>query len=265
MILALADLHGRADLLEGVLEAVPADTKFVFLGDAVDRGHRNRDTIRLLSQLADEGRMTLLRGNHEAMILEVDEVYDRFQREQTDIRRYDARVALENWITNGGDTVILEYGGWDSGGEHDAFGLWGLPPELLDYCKRTQFTYRHPGGERGDVLCVHAAPPVPVKNYRSIEDSMVWARPEDGPFPLEEGLLFSVHGHTPVSAPTRIGQNIFCDLGAKWTGHLCAFDLDTLEITVFKGYGDDPLDKLPTLEGTGGLDPVRLEYKIVEL
>ena len=154
MILALADLHGRADLLEGVLRVVPEDTKFVFLGDAIDRGHRNRETIALLGELADAGRMTLLRGNHEAMVMEVDEVYERFQREQNDLRRFDAKVALENWISNGGDTVILEYGGWDSGGAPDAFGLWGLPPELLTYCARTEFTYRHAGGERGDVLCV---------------------------------------------------------------------------------------------------------------
>ena len=265
MILALADLHGRADLLEGVLRVVPEDTKFVFLGDAIDRGHRNRDTIRLLGELADAGRMTLLRGNHEAMVIEVDEVYDRFQRDQNDLRRFDAKVALENWIQNGGDTVILEYGGWDSGGDADAFGLWGLPPELLDYCARTQFMYRHAGHAGGDVLCVHAAPPTPIKGYRSLEDSMVWARPEDGPFALEEGILCSVHGHTPVSAPTRIGQNIFCDLGAKWTGHLCAFDLDSLEITVFKGEGEDGLEKLPTFEAVGGIEPVRLEYKVVEL
>jgi serine/threonine protein phosphatase 1 len=265
LILALADLHGRADLLEGVLRVVPGDTKFVFLGDAIDRGHRNRDTIRLLCQLADEGRMTLLRGNHEAMVMEVDEVYDRFQREKNDLRKYDARVALENWIQNGGDTVILEYGGWDGGGESDAFGLWGLPPELLNYCARTEFMYRHHGGEKGDILCVHAAPPTPIKGYRSQEDSMVWARPEDGPFPVPDGVLLSVHGHTPISAPTRVGQNVFCDLGAKWTGCLCAFDLDTMEITVFKGDGEDKLEKLPTLEAAGGVEPVILEYKVVEL
>ena len=265
MILALADLHGRADLLEGVVAAVPSDTKFVFLGDAIDRGHRNRDTIRLLGKLADEGRMTLLRGNHEAMVMEVDEAYDRFQREKNDLRKYDARVALENWIQNGGDTVILEYGGWDSGGEPDAFGLWGLPPELLSYCARTEFTYRHDGGQKGDILCVHAAPPTPIKGYRSLEDSMVWARPEDGPFPVPDGVLLSVHGHTPISAPTRVGQNVFCDLGAKWTGCLCAFDLDTMEITVFKGMGEDKLEKLPSLEPAGGVEPVILEYKVVEL
>ena len=265
MILALADLHGRADLLEGVLKAVPEDTKFVFLGDAIDRGHRNRDTIAMLGQLADAGRMTLLRGNHEAMVMEVDEVYDRFQREQNDLRRFDAKVALENWISNGGDTVILEYGGWDSGGAPDAFGLWGLPPELLAYCARTQFTYRHVGHVGGDVLCVHAAPPTPIMGYRSLEDSMVWARPEDGPFPVPEGVLLSVHGHTPIQAPTRIGQNVFCDLGAKWTGCLCAFDLETLEITVFKGEGEDVLGKLPSLEAVGGIEPVILEYKVVEV
>ena len=83
--------------------------------------------------------MTLLRGNHEAMLLDVNESYSRFKRENTDLRRNDAKLSLENWIKNGGDTVILEYGGWDddfaSGGASDAFGPWGLPPELIAFAK----------------------------------------------------------------------------------------------------------------------------------
>ncbi len=262
--LAIADLHGRADLLEGLLLHVPDDTTFVFLGDAIDRGHRNRDTMRLLSQLADQGRMTLLRGNHEAIVLEVDESFERFKREPTELRRGDALLAMQNWIQNGGDTVVIEYGGWDSGGEPDAFGEWGLPPELMAYAGRTEYTYRHLGGEKGDVLCVHAAPSL-VKGYRSLEDSMVWARPEDGPFVLPEGVLLSVHGHTPIRAPTRVGQHIFMDLGAKWTGHLCTLDLDTLKFTTYKGVAEDKLENLPALEPMGDLQPMMLEFDVVEL
>jgi serine/threonine protein phosphatase 1 len=267
--LAIADIHGRADLLEGLVANVPTDTEFVFLGDAVDRGHRNKDAVRLLTKLADEGRMTLLRGNHEAIMLEVDECYDRFQRENNDLRRNDAKLSLENWIKNGGDTVILEYGGWDDdfdkGGASDAFGPWGLPPELITFARRCEFTYRHEGGVRGDIFCVHAAPPCQLKGYRSLEDIMVWARPEEGPFPVPEGVLFSLHGHTPVAFPTRIGQNVFIDLGAVWTGNLCTFDLDTLEITVFQGSGDQPLSSLDTLQAVGGIEPVQLEYKVVKI
>jgi serine/threonine protein phosphatase 1 len=262
--LAIADLHGRADLLEGLLEQVPQDTTFVFLGDAIDRGHRNRDTIRLLSKLTDEGRMTLLRGNHEAIVLEVDDAFDRFKREPTELRRGDALLAMQNWVQNGGDTVILEYGGWDSGGDPDAFGDWGLPPELVQYANRTEFTYKHPGGGKGDVLCVHACP-IKTKTYRSLEDSMVWARPEEGPFPLEDGVLLSVHGHTPIRAPMRLGQNIFMDLGAKWTGYLCTMNLDTLEFTAYKGFGSDPLGELPEIEAVGGIEPVTLEFKVIDL
>jgi serine/threonine protein phosphatase 1 len=267
--LAIADIHGRADLLEGIVANTPADTEFVFLGDAVDRGHRNKDAIRLLTKLADEGRMTLLRGNHEAIMLEVDDCYDRFKRENNDLRRNDAKLSLENWIKNGGDTVILEYGGWDDdfdkGGASDAFGPWGLPPELIAFANRCEFTYRHEGGVRGDIFCVHAAPPCQLKGYRSLEDLMVWARPEEGPFPVPEGVLFSLHGHTPIGFPTRIGQNVFIDLGAYWTGHLCTFDLDTLEITVFQGQGEQPLEEMDTLRAVGGIEPVKLEYKVVKL
>jgi serine/threonine protein phosphatase 1 len=266
--LVLADLHGRADLLEGVLKAVSEDTKFVFIGDSIDRGPRNRDTVRLLAQLADEGRMILLKGNHEAMVEEVDATYDRFQREkngpQGELRRFDARVALENWIKNGADTVIPEYGGWDSdaqhGGTQDAFGIWGLPPELLEYTARCQLEYRQNG-----ILCAHAAPPVKVKGHRTIEESMIWARPEDGPFALPDGVTLSVHGHTPIRAPMRLGDNVFIDLGAVWTGHLCAFELETESITVFQGDGQVPLANLPVLEPAGGVDPVILQYTLVNL
>jgi serine/threonine protein phosphatase 1 len=264
LILALADLHGRADLLEGVLTKTPADTQFVFLGDAIDRGRRNRDTIKLLTKLADEGRMVLLKGNHEAMYEDVDATYDRFQLELKEdmkkIRRLDALEALQNWVMNGGDTVILEYGGWDSGGLEDAFGPWGLPPELLAYAARCKFEHAVNG-----ILCAHAAPPVQLKGTRGIEETMVWARPEDGPFPLPEGYRLSLHGHTPLQAPTRLGQNIFVDLGAVWTGMLCGYDLETDQITVFKGKGLVPLTNLPELPVIGGVTPVKLEYNVVEL
>lgn len=268
----LADIHGRADLLEGVLTKVPDDTKFVFIGDAIDRGPRNRDAIHLLSRLADEGRMVLLKGNHEAMLEDVDDTYDRYVREkdgpQADVRRTDAKNALENWIMNGADTVIPEYGGWDSdfdkGGESDALGPWGLPPELLAWAARCQLEYRHPT-PTGEILCAHAAPPVKIKGYRSLEESMVWARPEQGPFPLPDGVRLSVHGHTPIRAPMQLGQNIFIDLGAFWTGCLCAYDLMTETITVFKGEGANPLEKLPVIEPAGGVEPVTLEYTVVEL
>ena len=260
MKLALADLHGRADLLEGVLRKVPDDATFVFLGDAVDRGPRNIDTIRLLSRLADEDRMVLLKGNHEQLMEQADATYDRFQREQTPLRRDDALTALRNWIDNGGDTVILEYGGWDSGGPPDAMGPWGLPPELLEYAARCGLEHRH-----RDLLCAHAAPPVKVKGFRRLEDSMLWARPEDGPFAVPDGVRLSLHGHTPIRAPTRRGQNVFLDLGAVWTGCLCAYDLDTDRVTVFRGPGTVPLENLPAIAPAGGEEPEALPYEVVEL
>jgi hypothetical protein len=58
---------------------------------------------------------------------------------------------------------------------------------------------------------------------------------------------------------------VFIDLGAVWTGNLCTFDLDTLEITVFKGEGAQSLEDLDTLQAVGGIEPVKLEYKVVNL
>ncbi len=277
MTLVLADLHGRADLLEKLLGKISPETKLVFIGDAFDRGPRNRDTMKLLAQLADEGRMTILKGNHEDMVDNVDASYDRFRNEakdskQFDVRRADARLSLENWIRNGGDSVILEYGGLDNDGlnsvgpdgQPDGFGEWGLPPELIAYTKRCQIDYRFIK-EGGDILCIHAAPPDPSKMVARTEDWVLWARPEDGPFVLPAGVKLSIHGHTPIRAPMRIKDSVFIDLGAFWTGHLCAFELETETIKVFKGEGANPLENLPTLEAVGGVEPIVLPYEVIEL
>jgi serine/threonine protein phosphatase 1 len=268
MTLVIADLHGRADLLEGLLANTPDSTAFVFIGDAIDRGPRNRDTIRLLGSLADAGRMTLLKGNHEAMVEDVDDAYERFRADGSDFRRADARDAFLNWMLNGGDTVVREYGGYDSnfeeGGEGDAFGPWGIPPELMAFAGRCDLAYRHRDDERGDILCAHAAPGE-VKGFRSLAEAMIWARPDQGPFPLPPGCRLSVHGHTPLRAPTRLGQQLFIDLGAVWTGALCTFDLETEEIVVYQGEARRPLASLPHLEAVGGVEPLELPYRLVEL
>ena len=268
MTLVIADLHGRADLLEGLLEHVAADTRLVFIGDAFDRGPRNRDCIAILNRLADEERMVLLKGNHEAMVEAVDDAFDRFRRDGSEYRRQDASEAFLNWVANGGDAVIREYGGFDddfaAGGDEDAFGPWGLPPELLAFARRCTLAYRHPDAVRGDVLCAHAAPG-PVPGYASLAEGMMWARPEQGPFQLPDGCRLSVHGHTPTRAPTLLGDNLFIDLGAVFTGALCTYDLDSGEAVVYQGAGRRPLADLPPIEPAGGVQPRELPYRVVEL
>lgn len=99
---AIADLHGRADLLEAALAAIEAraasDT-VVFLGDYVDRGPRTKQVIaRLVAGPSAGWEWVCLRGNHEETML----------RALTCSHAMIPEINL--WIVNGGDATLRSYG-----------------------------------------------------------------------------------------------------------------------------------------------------------
>jgi serine/threonine protein phosphatase 1 len=98
---AIADLHGRFDLLEMVLAKIADHGKppatLVTLGDYVDRGPDSRQVIeRLRAGFNDEGwRLIGLKGNHE------------------DIMWQTCRGVVPDcdwWLTNGGGATLISYG-----------------------------------------------------------------------------------------------------------------------------------------------------------
>jgi serine/threonine protein phosphatase 1 len=72
-IYAVGDVHGRADLLAALLDAIDADlaahpparTLHVFLGDYIDRGPDSRQVIDLVITRSRGHETVLLKGNHE--------------------------------------------------------------------------------------------------------------------------------------------------------------------------------------------------------
>ena len=235
VLIVIPDLHGRSDLLDAALKHYPADTQFVFLGDAIDRGPDSRGTVRRLVELSDAGRITLLCGNHEFMLLSAAELEKRGKESGDESLLEAALNSFTNWERNGGTTVLAEFGGFDSK---------SVPAELLEYFSRLELVYDGPGG----YLCSHAAPPAWVKRYGSVEETIVWARPNDGPFPLPPGTHRSVHGHTPLKYPTWVGQHLYLDLGAFLTGALCTFNLESYETIVLEGEGTVELERLSELQ-----------------
>lgn len=106
---AIADLHGRYDLLDKSLNAIKEHAgenygetcKIITLGDYVDRGP---DSAKIIQSLMDfqsfEGvSMTCLKGNHEAMM----------------VQTVTQPLMPDWWIGNGGDATLKSYG-------------WGGPP-----------------------------------------------------------------------------------------------------------------------------------------
>jgi serine/threonine protein phosphatase 1 len=97
---AIADLHGRYDLLDKCLSIIgninDKERKIITLGDYVDRGPESKQIIdRLMKEQADQPETFIcLQGNHEAMMVE------------SIVQKLDP----EWWIGNGGGSTLLSYG-----------------------------------------------------------------------------------------------------------------------------------------------------------
>jgi serine/threonine protein phosphatase 1 len=103
--LAIGDIHGYADVLERLLEAVALrpDDQVIALGDYVDRGPDSRSVIEQLLKLRERGQLVALRGNHDFMMLEARGRFD----------------LLKEWIYCGGNTTLASYGDFFADGKLD--------------------------------------------------------------------------------------------------------------------------------------------------
>lgn len=220
LVYAVGDIHGRADLLEGLLARIVADAGpalargerplLVFLGDYVDRGADSRGVIdRLIALAAQPGfEVRLLMGNHEEAMLGF----------------LEDPVSGAGWLDFGGGATLASYGvappiGRSSGEELAALSAAlsaVLPAAHLTFLRSLELAV-----VLGDYVFVHAGlrPGVPL-HAQSARD-LLWIRQEF----LSEKKSFEkvvVHGHTPeempYDGPTRIGL----DTGAYATGVLTA-------------------------------------------
>ena len=97
--IAIGDVHGRADLLEIMLEFSReelGDPRVIFLGDIIDRGPSSRQALDLVQEeLCRNSQSVLIQGNHEDLML-------RFIDGGADSSR--------GWRWNGGDQTVASYG-----------------------------------------------------------------------------------------------------------------------------------------------------------
>ncbi|WP_333571447.1 metallophosphoesterase family protein [Sphingomonas sp.] len=216
---AIGDVHGRRDLLEDLLTRIDAERAtdprpcdhLILLGDLIDRGPESRGVLDLLlARQAIDPRLTILGGNHEAMLVALLD---------GDLRD------LETWLHFGGEECAMSYG-------LDPIALLADPaaaPALL----RAAIPEAHqallralPDSLRlGDVLFVHAGirPGVPL-GAQSPQD-LRWIRTPFLRSTAEHGVLV-VHGHTVVGEPEVHPNRIAIDTGASATGRLTALCLD---------------------------------------
>lgn len=191
---AVADLHGRLDLLNAALLAIEGyghdrTRNVVFLGDYIDRGPQSAQVLdRLIAGAPDADRWTCLKGNHEAMMALAMRNPDR----------------LDWWIGNGGDATIASY--------RDARERIAPHLDWIDGLA-TMHVDRHR-------IFVHAGIDAGVPLDEQQDKTLLWKR-----YPPEQaegyGDRHVVHGHDPnVDGPLRHAGRTDLDTLAWHTGRL---------------------------------------------
>ena len=199
-IVAVGDVHGQIDLLDTVVNSFRnTNTELIFLGDLIDRAKErfgDRKVVTLPMKMVKRpekygySKVTVLRGNHEQMIIDA-------------YRRKDFAL----WEANGGSASFKD--------------LVMSHPEIIDWMDNLPlYTIR------GEYLFVHAGvrPGVPIKEQS--KHDLLWIRE---PFLDEPHMLpyTIVHGHTFVNSEHAVfgKDRISIDTGACFTGNLCALPL----------------------------------------
>ena len=205
---ALADLHGRFDLLLSAFMAITnhagtREHQVITLGDYVDRGPHSKQVIAHLKQCQEKGwPLICLKGNHE------------------EIMRLTCRELphVGWWLQNGGGYTLISYGHPDKGNVN----LKYVPAEHLDWI--TNLPLMHVDQHR---IYVHAGvdPDVPLDEQAALLDmhgnqKIIWKLYRDDD---ERGYgdRHVVHGHHQFAeGPILKTGRTDLDTFAWYTGRL---------------------------------------------
>lgn len=217
-VYAIGDIHGRADLLAGMIAAIDADdlargsaqTTVILLGDLIDRGSDSAGVIRLAREWQQKRPVRILMGNHEEMFLDA--------LEQEEVMRHFLRF--------GGREMLLSYPldplAYTRAelGEVADLALAVIPEQDITFIRSFEDQV-----ELGDYLFVHAGirPGVALADQRRAD--LRWIREAFLDHDESFGRVV-VHGHT-ISDSAQIRHNrIGIDTGAYRSGRLTALGLE---------------------------------------
>jgi len=229
-IYAIGDIHGRADLLDALMEQIAEDTKtrplagasarkvLVFLGDYVDRGDQSRDVIERLCDFPQIGfedfEVHFLKGNHEDFLVQFLDTGDH----------------SDSWLINGGRETLESYG-IDAGLIYVGEALAelrkqfddALPDSHLDFFRSLELSHLE-----GDYLFVHAGvrPGVAIDAQDALD--LMWIRGDFLSSDADFGKVV-VHGHTVQPEPQIHPNRIGIDTGAYYSERLTALVLEGSE------------------------------------
>lgn len=226
-LIAIGDIHGRLDLLQGLVAQLrdsyaaapgpdlpPAETHLIFLGDYIDRGPQSAETIEWLINFAPAWATPhFLRGNHEQCFLDI-------------LSGTAPDETAAAWLEYGGMETLASYEVGSRllySGDLDAIraaARAAVPFHHYQFLTTTRHSLRF-----GDYLFAHAGirPGVPLDAQR--DEDLIWIRE---PFlsSQEDFGAVVVHGHTIVPEPENLPNRIGVDTGAYRHGVLSAVILE---------------------------------------
>jgi serine/threonine protein phosphatase 1 len=191
LLAAIGDIHGCVKTLQALMEQLPEDRTFVFLGDYIDRGPDSKGVVQFLIDFSRTHHCVFLRGNHEQMMLEANRGGSEF------------RI----WMANGGRSTLKSYG--------QAQMNFELPGAHFHFFRNTQLFYETP-----EYVFVHGG----LQPDRSIHEQL-HENDEDALFDVlwERAHLNAntsnwektvVYGHSPMHdvriEPRQIGIDTGC-------------------------------------------------------
>lgn len=223
-VYAIGDIHGRRDLLDALLDTIAADdrnrggsveTRYIFLGDLIDRGPDSRGVVeRLLAFSTSGANVRFLMGNHEQVFLRALEGDRRALRF---LARIGGRETLQSYGIAEEDYKALDF---DELAEHAAEKV---PPEHLAFLASFESMIR-----LGDYLFVHAGVRPGVAFEAQEQSDLFWIRDEFLSHRDSFGATV-VHGHSITEEIDVRHNRIGIDTGAFASGRLTAIGLEGAE------------------------------------
>ncbi len=224
VVYAIGDIHGRADLLAELHDAIVADAAvrratrrlIVYLGDYVSRFPRAREVIEMLLAPAPRGfARVFLKGNHE----------------DTVVRFLDGELrAGQHWLYYGGDATVGEYGVRTErkAAELDAGALEAVRRRLVAALPRAHQAFFRSlalSHREGGYAFIHAGVRPGVPFDRQAAGTVLWIRDRFLRSDADFGYTV-VHGHTICPAPEVRRNRIGIDTGAYRSGRLTCLVLE---------------------------------------
>lgn len=227
-IYAVGDIHGRLDLLDGVVRELRAAARqageqgvrliAIFLGDYMDRGPASSGVLRSLIEFRDAGvcDVIFLRGNHEQVLLDL----------------IDGGETTVRWLEYGGRETLASYGVEKLPPNCDAASLRAViaqvvPPEHVAFLRETGIHVL-----LGDYLFVHAG----LRPDRLLEEQtdadLLWFRYYEDETPVWDYTV--IHGHSPSPQPVVGRWRMGIDTEAHASGALTALRLQGEEQQLLK-------------------------------